>query len=65
MDPKIFPEPEKFNPLRFIAKDGKLINVDRVIPFGIGNCRQHFLQMFMQDRDDINYSLTSHMSNFD
>ena len=32
----MFPEPEKFNPDRFIDKDGKLKKVDELVPFSIG-----------------------------
>uniref|UniRef100_A0A1I7RLX0 Unspecific monooxygenase n=1 Tax=Bursaphelenchus xylophilus TaxID=6326 RepID=A0A1I7RLX0_BURXY len=35
-DPKIFPEPEKFNPDRFIDQNGKLRQVEELIPFSIG-----------------------------
>ncbi|CAD5224525.1 unnamed protein product [Bursaphelenchus xylophilus] len=35
-NPKIFPEPEKFNPDRFIAQNGKLKQVEELIPFSIG-----------------------------
>ena len=38
-DPKIFPNPEKFDPERFIDENGKLINASLVIPFGIGEIR--------------------------
>ena len=34
-DPKLFPEPEKFKPRRFI-KDGKIGNKEGFMPFGIG-----------------------------
>ena len=37
IDPNDFPEPEKYKPSRFIDEDGKMINSDRVIPFGMGN----------------------------
>ncbi len=37
-DPKTFPNPELFNPDRFINDDGKLIKNDTVIPFGMGKC---------------------------
>ena len=36
MNPKDFPEPKTYKPSRFIDGDGKLINSDRVIPFGMG-----------------------------
>ena len=34
-DPKLFPEPDKFKPERFI-KDGKIFNTENLMPFGIG-----------------------------
>lgn len=34
-DAKIFPEPKKFKPERFIG-NGKLVNTENVIPFGLG-----------------------------
>lgn len=38
MDPTFFPEPEKFNPERFLTDDGKELkkNMDGFIPFSIG-----------------------------
>lgn len=35
-DPKIFPEPTRFNPDRFIDEGGNLKRVDELIPFSIG-----------------------------
>ena len=35
-DPDTWPDPDNFNPDNFLDKDGKLINQDRLIPFGIG-----------------------------
>ena len=35
-DPKYFPEPDKFNPSRFINEDGNIFNTEAVIPFGLG-----------------------------
>ena len=34
-DPKLFPEPTKFKPERFV-KDNKLANTENVMPFGHG-----------------------------
>jgi cytochrome P450 len=36
MDPETWREPTKFQPERFLDKDGQLINKDRIIPFSIG-----------------------------
>ncbi|XP_002731713.1 cytochrome P450 2U1-like [Saccoglossus kowalevskii] len=36
-DPKLWPEPEKFNPERFLDKDGKVRRFDEHIPFSTGN----------------------------
>ena len=35
-DPKYFPEPDNFNPSRFINEDGNIFNTEAVIPFGLG-----------------------------
>ncbi|KAI6206174.1 hypothetical protein M3Y94_00877300 [Aphelenchoides besseyi] len=35
-DPKIFPEPEKFKPERFVDSEGKLKKIDELIPFSLG-----------------------------
>jgi len=35
-DPRNFPEPELFNPERFLGADGKYLKNERLIPFGIG-----------------------------
>ena len=35
-DPKYWTEPEKFNPDRFLNKDGHLIKNDAFIPFSVG-----------------------------
>ncbi|KAK3090243.1 hypothetical protein FSP39_010320 [Pinctada imbricata] len=35
-DPKLFPEPDKFDPERFLDKSGKLNDTHLIIPFGIG-----------------------------
>ncbi|KAI6206304.1 (pine wood nematode) hypothetical protein [Aphelenchoides besseyi] len=36
VDPKIFPEPKKFNPDRFIDENGKLKRCDELMPFSLG-----------------------------
>ena len=43
MDPKIFSEPFKFRPSRFLDSDGKLINTGLVIPFGVGTLYLYFI----------------------
>ncbi|CAD5230524.1 unnamed protein product [Bursaphelenchus xylophilus] len=35
-NPKVFPEPDNFNPDRFIDENGKLKQVEELIPFSIG-----------------------------
>ena len=36
MNPKDFPEPNQYKTSRFIDADGKLVNAEKVIPFGMG-----------------------------
>ncbi|KAI6172740.1 (pine wood nematode) hypothetical protein [Aphelenchoides besseyi] len=36
VDPKIFPEPRKFNPDRFIDENGKLKRCEELMPFSLG-----------------------------
>ena len=39
----LFPEPNKFKPERFVSAEGKLINADQVISFGLGkNIKMNF-----------------------
>ena len=38
LDPKIWPEPKKFKPERFIGSNGNLIRPDEYIPFSTGKC---------------------------
>ena len=35
-DPKYFPNPERFDPERFISNDGKLKRIEQFMPFGLG-----------------------------
>ena len=37
-DPSLFPEPSKFDPNRFLGEEGRFVNSELIIPFGIGNC---------------------------
>ncbi|XP_021697822.1 probable cytochrome P450 305a1 [Aedes aegypti] len=39
MDPDHWGDPENFRPERFIGPDGKIINTERLIPFGLGRRR--------------------------
>ena len=36
MDPELFPEPDRFDPSRFLDSDGKFVGNEKLIPFGIG-----------------------------
>ena len=36
MDEKVFPEPKKFDPRRFLDEDGKLAKKEQLIPFCVG-----------------------------
>ena len=36
MDPQLFPEPNTFQPERFLDQDGNFVKHEAVIPFGIG-----------------------------
>ena len=36
LDPIQFPQPEKFNPDRFLNENGQIVKNDHLIPFGIG-----------------------------
>ena len=40
MDPKTFPEPEKFDPTRFLNEHGKCSGQNKIMPFSIG--KQNF-----------------------
>ncbi len=35
-NPKVFPDPERFNPERFIDENGKYFEMEDVCPFGVG-----------------------------
>ena len=35
-DPTLWPEPDVFNPERFLTKDGKVLHRPELIPFGLG-----------------------------
>ncbi|XP_066288756.1 cytochrome P450 2U1-like [Branchiostoma lanceolatum] len=37
MDPQLFPEPNQFQPERFLDQDGNFVNHKALIPFGIGH----------------------------
>jgi cytochrome P450 len=36
MDPKVWKDPDVFNPGRFLDKDNNILGRDRVIPFSLG-----------------------------
>eukprot|EP00058_Branchiostoma_floridae_P018240 XP_002603729.1 hypothetical protein BRAFLDRAFT_233426 [Branchiostoma floridae] len=36
MDPQLFPEPDKFNPDRFLDQDGNFVKHEALIPFSVG-----------------------------
>ncbi|XP_066301036.1 cytochrome P450 2D1-like [Branchiostoma lanceolatum] len=37
MDPQLFPEPNQFQPERFLNHDGNFVKHEALIPFGIGH----------------------------
>ncbi len=39
MDPEVFPKPSKFDPTRYLDKDGAFVPHPRVVPFGLGRRR--------------------------
>ncbi len=39
LDPKVFPDPEKFDPTRYIDNDGSFKPHPRIVPFGLGRRR--------------------------
>ncbi len=41
-DPKIWTEPDKFNPERFLDENGKVVNGEKLIPFGLGKACYNF-----------------------
>ena len=38
-NPEFFPEPYKFNPDRYLDKEGKFVASPKVVPFGVGKRR--------------------------
>ena len=40
-DPEVWKSPKKFDPNNFLDDDGKLVNLDRLVVFGIGKDRKN------------------------
>lgn len=43
-DPKIWDDPKKFEPRRFLDSNGELLKKDQSLPFGLG---QYSMQLYM------------------
>jgi hypothetical protein len=51
---KVFPNPEHFDPQRFLTKDGQLGKVDEFIPFGVGKRCVCILLLLLVDANEMN-----------
>ena len=48
MNPIDFPEPEIYRPSRFIDDNGKLVNTEKIIPFGMGSVFYFLKSLFRE-----------------